>query len=155
MKSKELGRMEKVDLRSHWQREDTHFTPWLAREENLALLSEAIGIGELEVEATEAPVGDFRVDILCRNLEDDTRVVIENQLEATNHSHLGQLITYAAGLDAVTLVWVVERFKEEHRAALDWLNRFTGEEIHLFGLEIELWRIGDSLAAPKFNLVAN
>jgi hypothetical protein len=81
-------------------------------------------------------------------------VVIENQLERTDHTHLGQLLTYAAGLDAVTLVWIVERFREDHRAALDWLNLITDEGFHFFGLEIELWQIGSSVPAPKFNVVA-
>ena len=153
MKTKSLGRLEKVDLREYWKREDTHFTPWLAQEENISLLGDTIGI-ELEVQGQEANVGPFRADILCRNTADDTLVLIENQLERTDHGHLGQLITYAAGLDAVTLVWVVQRFTEEHRAALDWLNRITDDDFHFFGLEIELWQISESVAAPKFNLVA-
>ena len=153
MNKSDLGRLEKVDLRTYWQREDTDFTPWLAQEENIALLSVAIGM-DLEVQEQEASVGPFRADVLCRNADDNSFVLIENQLERTDHSHLGQLLTYAAGLDAVTLVWVVERFTEEHRAALDWLNRITDENFHFFGIEIELWRIGDSVPAPKFNLVA-
>ena len=153
MKTKPLGRLEKVDLREYWKREDTHFTPWLAREENIALLGETIGM-ELEVQGQEANVGPFRADILCRNTANDSLVLVENQLERTDHTHLGQLITYAAGLDAVTLVWVVQRFTEEHRAALDWLNRISDDDFHFFGLEVELWQIGESLAAPKFNLVA-
>ena len=153
MNPKPLGRLTKVDLREYWKREDTHFTPWLAQEENISLLGDTIGM-ELEVQGQEANVGPFRADILCRNTADDTLVLIENQLERTDHTHLGQLITYAAGLDAVTLVWVVQRFTEEHRAALDWLNRITDDDFHFFGLEIELWQIGDSVAAPKFNLVA-
>jgi hypothetical protein len=153
MDKQNLGRLTKVELRTYWEREDTHFTPWLAEEQNISLLGDTIGI-ELEVQEQEANVGPFRADILCRNTSDNTLVLIENQLERTDHTHLGQLMTYAAGLDAVTLVWVVERFTEEHRAAIDWLNRITDEGFHLFGLEIELWRIGDSVPAPKFNLVA-
>ena len=154
MDKKTLGRLERIwDIRDYWQREDTDFTPWLADEENIAILGEALGI-ELEVEQSEANVGSYRADILCRNTADDTFVLIENQLAPTNHTHLGQLITYASGLDAVTLVWIVERFSEEHRAALDWLNRITDEKFYFFGLEIELWRIGESQPAPKFNIVA-
>ena len=153
MNKQSLGRLTKVELRTYWKREDTHFTPWLAEEDNITLLGDTIGI-ELEVQEQEANVGPFRADILCRNTSDNTLVLIENQLERTDHTHLGQLITYAAGLDAVTLVWVVERFTEEHRAAIDWLNRITDDGFHFFGLEIELWRIGDSVPAPKFNLVA-
>lgn len=147
-----LGRLQKLDLRDHWEREDTEFTPWLAHEENIVLLGEAIGM-ELEVQAQETGVGPYRADILCRNTVDNSLVLIENQLERTDHVHLGQLLTYAAGLKAATLVWVVQRFTDEHRAALDWLNQITEEGFYFFGLEVELWRIGDSLAAPKFNVV--
>jgi hypothetical protein len=148
-----LGRLEKVDLRTAWQREDTDFTPWLASEANIALLGETIGI-ELEVQQEEAAVGPFRADILCEDTSRGEMVIIENQLERTDHSHLGQTLTYAAGLDAVTIIWIAARFREEHRATLDWLNRITHEEFRFFGIEIELWRIGDSEPAPKFNLVA-
>lgn len=148
-----LGRLERVDLRTYWLREDTDFTPWLGEEENIGLLGTTIGM-DLEVQEQEASVGPFRADILCRNTADNSFVLIENQLERTDHTHLGQLLTYAAGLNAVTLVWVVERFTEEHRAALDWLNRITDEGFHFFGIEVELWRIGDSVPAPKFSVVA-
>jgi hypothetical protein len=153
MSMKNLGRLQKVDLREAWSSESTGFTPWLAQEENLKLLGEAIGI-ELELESQEKEVGPFRADILCKDTITDDWVLIENQLERTDHSHLGQLLTYAAGLNAVTIVWIAEHFTEEHRAALDWLNERTDEKIHLFGLEIELWRIGDSSIAPKFNIIS-
>jgi hypothetical protein len=145
--------LERVDLRRVWLRESSEFTPWLALEQNIALLGDAIGI-ELEVEAQEKEVGPFRADILCKNTANDSWVLIENQLERTDHVHLGQLITYAAGLSIVTIVWMAQRFTEEHRAALDWLNEVTDERINFFGLEVELWRIGDSAIAPKFNLVS-
>jgi hypothetical protein len=148
-----LGRMERVPLREVWEKEAIHFTPWLAREENLSLLGEAIGI-ELELEAQEKEVGPFRADILCKNQVTGEWVLIENQLERSDHTHLGQLLTYAAGLNTVTIVWVAAKFTEEHRAALDWLNEVTDERINFFGLEIELWRIGDSAIAPKFNLAS-
>ncbi len=148
-----LGRLEKVGLRSIWKNEATHFTPWLGSEENFALLGATIQM-DLEVVSQEEKVGLFRADILCKNIENDSYVLIENQFEHTDHKHLGQLLTYAAGLDAVTILWVAEHFTEEHRATLDWLNRLTAEDINFFGVEIELYRIGDSLAAPKFNLVA-
>lgn len=153
MKPLSLGRLHKVDLREAWSSESSDFTPWLAREENLKLLGEAVGI-ELELESQEKEVGPFRADILCKDTANDSWVLIENQLEKTDHSHLGQLLTYAAGLNAVTIVWIAERFTEEHRAALDWLNERTDEKINLFGLEIELWRIGDSPIAPKFNIIS-
>lgn len=149
----DLSRLERVPLRVAWEREDTGFTPWLAEEENIALLGEAIGI-ELEIQGQEMNVGPFRADILCRNTEDGSVVIVENQLEATDHSHLGQLLTYAAGLKAATLVWIAASFTEEHRAALDWLNERTDDDFQAFGIEIELWRIGGGPPAPKFNLVA-
>lgn len=147
-----LGRLTKVELRQAWAHEAHDFTPWLAQPENLALLGEAIGI-ELECESQEKPVGPFSADILCKDTANDTWVLIENQLERTDHTHLGQLLTYAAGLQAVTIVWIAGRFTEEHRAALDWLNEHTDEGLNFFGLELELWRIGDSPLAPKFNIV--
>ena len=148
-----LGRLEKVDLRSIWPDEAHDFTPWLAQDNNLSELGDAIGI-ELELEGTEQNVGPFNADILCKDTVDDQWVLIENQLSRTDHGHLGQLLTYAAGLDAVTIVWIARRFTDPHRAALDWLNEVTEEGIHFFGIEIELWRIGDSPAAPQFNLVS-
>ena len=149
-----LGKLERVDLRDVWTTEEQDFTPWLAKEENLQILGETIRI-DLELEAREKNVGPFRADILCKDTEADTWVVIENQLKGTDHSHLGQLLTYAAGLDAVTIVWVAAMFTNEHLAAMDWLNRNTDKRLRFFGLEIELWRIGASLAAPKFNVVAS
>ena len=148
-----LGRLQKVELREAWNSESGDFTPWLAKEENLSLLGEAIGI-ELELESQEKEVGPFRADILCKDTSSDNWVLIENQLERTDHTHLGQLLTYAAGLHAVTIVWIAQRFTAEHRAALDWLNEKTDDKINFFGLEIELWRIGDSPIAPKFNIIS-
>ncbi len=153
MSTPSLGRLERVELREAWTSESSHFTPWLAQEENLRLLGEAIGI-ELELESQEKEVGPFRADILCRDTATDNWVLIENQLERTDHTHLGQLLTYAAGLNAVTIVWIAKRFTDEHRAALDWLNERTDISINLFGLEVELWRIGNSPIAPKFNIIS-
>lgn len=149
----QLGRLERVDLRKEWVSEPLHFTPWLAQEENLILLGETLKL-DLQLEAQEQSVGPFRADILCKDTADDTWVLIENQLGRTDHLHLGQLLTYAAGLKAVTIVWIAGRFAEEHRAACDWLNETTIESVRFFALEIELWRIGDSLSAPKFNVVS-
>lgn len=153
MSAAPLGRLQKVELREAWPNEAHHFTPWLAKPENLSLLGEAIG-RDLEPHAEEHSVGPFRADILCRETGTDAWVLIENQLERTDHSHLGQLLTYAAGLNTVTVVWVAERFTDEHRAALDWLNQKTPDNISFFGLEVELWRIGNSQMAPKFNVVS-
>jgi uncharacterized protein DUF4268 len=148
-----LGRIERVDLRSIWESEDKGFTPWLAQKENLEILGETLGI-ELELEAQEKDVGTFRADILCKNTaEKDSWVVIENQIEKTDHKHLGQLLTYASGLRASTIVWISAEFCEEHRAALNWLNQMADKSARFFGLEIEVWKIGDSLPAPRFNVV--
>jgi Domain of unknown function (DUF4268) len=151
--STKLGRLERVELRNIWSSEASDFTPWLAREENLAVLAETLGI-ELECEAQERPVGPFRADILCKDLQTDRWVLIENQLERTDHRHLGQLMTYASGLEAVTIIWIAECFTDEHRSTLDWLNRITEEGIRFFGVEVELWKIGGSPAAPKFNIIS-
>lgn len=153
MNAPTLGRLEKVDLRTAWTGESTHFTPWLAQPENLKLLGDTVGI-ELEFEAQEKEVGPFRADILCKDTLDGSWVLIENQLERTDHAHLGQLLTYASGLETVTIIWIAQHFSEEHRATLDWLNEITNERFAFFGLEIELWRIGTSPVAPKFNMVS-
>ncbi|MGI8527520.1 MAG: DUF4268 domain-containing protein [Pseudolabrys sp.] len=150
---KQLGRLERIDLRNIWTTEATDFTPWLARPENLEELGKALGIG-LEFEAQEKTVGPFRADILCKDIGGGDWVLIENQLERTDHVHLGQLLTYAAGLQAVTIVWIAGKFTEEHRAALDWLNKITDNKFRFFGVEVELWRIGTSPAAPKFNIIS-
>jgi hypothetical protein len=147
-----LSRLTRVDLRDIWLSESSGFTPWLAQPANLELLADTLDL-ELELEAQEKNVGPFRADILCKDTATGAWVLIENQLERTDHCHLGQLLTYAAGLDAVTIVWVSARFTEEHRAALDWLNKITEGSFNFFGLEVELWRIGDSPVAPKFNIV--
>ena len=148
-----LGYLERVDSRETWPDEAGSFTPWLAGEENIKLLGDTIGI-ELEVEAQEENVGPFRADILCKDTANNHWVLIENQLEKTDHTHLGQLMTYAAGLDAVSIIWIAEQFTDEHRAAIDWINEITEEGINFFGLEIELWRIDNSPVAPKFNIIS-
>ncbi len=154
MKDQSLGRLEQVDLRTVWTSEPAGFTPWLARPENLDVLGQTLGLS-LETESVEKEVGSFRADIVCKDTGTGSSVLIENQLERTDHDHLGKLLTYAASLPAVTtVVWLAAPFRDEHRAALDWLNRITLEDFRFFGLEIELWRIGDSLVAPKFNIVS-
>lgn len=148
-----LGKIEKVDLRDVWETEDKDFTPWLAQEDNISQLGEAIGI-DLEVEAQEKNVGPFRADILARDTSANHFVLIENQLEITDHRHLGQIMTYAAGLDAFTIIWIAKQFTEEHRGAIDWLNRITDDKINFFGIEIEVIKIGDSVHAPQFKVIA-
>ena len=148
-----LGRLESVDPRDVWKHEAVDFTPWLAQEENLALLADTIGL-DLALVSTEQHVGPYRADIVCKDTVTGHIVLVENQLEWTDHSHLGQILTYAAGINAVTVVWIARRFTEEHRAALDWLNNSTVGDINFFGLEVEVWCIGDSVPAPKFNIVS-
>ncbi|CAN5766810.1 DUF4268 domain-containing protein [soil metagenome] len=153
-----FGKLELVAIRDGWPREDTGFTRWLAEENNLSALADEIGI-PLELVETESSVGSYRLDILARRTGSEESVVIENQFGATDHGHLGQLLTYASGTGsdgtgARTIVWIAERFNEPHRAALDWLNKSTEPGIRFFGVEIQLWRIGDSALAPKFNVVS-
>ncbi len=147
-----LGKMAKIeDLRMVWPHEALDFTKWLAEEENLSLLGDTIGL-ELKLERQESPVGDFNVDIYAKDI-DGRNVIIENQLETTNHDHLGKLITYASGKGAEVIVWVVKRARDEHRQAIEWLNKCTDPKIGFFLLEIELWQIGNSEKAPRFNIV--
>lgn len=149
--TQELSDIQHVDLREVWPNEATDFTPWLA--ENIAKLGEALGL-ELELQSREAPVGSYSLDLLAHDLESGRPVIIENQLEATNHTHLGQLLTYASGYDAHVVVWIAKEFKDEHRQALDWLNQRSDENTEFFGVVIEVWRIDDSRPAPHFRLVA-
>ncbi len=145
-----LSKINQVQLREVWLKEDTDFTPWLAK--NIDLLSEKLGL-DLVVEDTEKDVGRFRADILCRNTSNDDYVLIENQLTSTDHKHLGQLLTYANGLDAVTIIWIAEKFEEEHRATLDWLNKITGDRHRFFGVLIKVVEIGGNYA-PSFEVVS-
>ena len=149
-----LKQLTPVDLSEVWETESQHFTPWLAKEENLMLLGETLGM-ELEFEAQEKNVGDFRADMLCKNIVDNSWVIIENQLEATDHRHVGQLLTYAAGLDAHTVIWIAKTFRQEHRAMLDWQNRITDERYRFFGIEVKVWQIGDSERAVQFDVVSS
>lgn len=150
----ELSRLEEVELREIWENEPQHFTPWLAEEENLALLGATLGL-ELELEGVEISGEGFRADILCKN-EDGSRVLIENQLEETDPKHLGQILTYAAGLDVQTVIWIAKNFRNEHRAALDKLNEMTADKgFRFFGIEIKVWQIGDSDRAPQFDVVSS
>lgn len=148
-----LGKLERVELRTVWSNEATDFTPWLSEPKNLEALSETLGM-DLETTGTEQSVGAYRADLLCKDAFSGNAVLIENQLEKTNHSHLGQILTYSAGLSVKTVVWIASRFTDEHRAAMDYLNEITDEGYSFFGLEVELWRIENSPPAPKFNIVS-
>lgn len=148
----ELSRLTKLPLRTIWKHEALDFTQWLALPDNLELLAETIGV-DLNNAQTEVPVGQFNVDILAED-ENGHKVVIENQLENTNHDHLGKLITYASGLQAEVCIWVVASARQEHEQAINWLNENTTEGANFFLIEVEAWKIGDSLPAPRFNIVA-
>ena len=149
-----LKQLTPVDLSEVWKTEPQHFTPWLAKEENLTLLGKALGI-ELELEAEEVNVGGFRADILCKNTVDDSWVLIENQLDTADHRHFGQILTYAAGLDASTVIWIAKKFRNEHCAMLDWQNRITDERYRFFGVEMKVWQIEDSPRAIQFDVVSS
>ena len=147
----ELSKIEKVDLRKIWPHEAQDFTPWLA--ENINELSEELGM-DLELQEQEAPVGGYSLDILAHDLGSNRPVIIENQLEGTNHDHLGKLLTYASGYDANVVVWIAREFRDEHRQAMDWLNQRTDENTEFFGVIVELWKIDNSRPAVNFNLVS-
>lgn len=148
-----LGKLEKGDLRKVWLHEAIDFTNWLALEENLRLLSDEIGI-DIKLLQTEASVGKFIVDILAEEENTGRKVIIENQLDETNHDHLGKIITYASGYDAEIIIWIVESSREEHAKAIDWLNEHMDENINFSLIKIEIWKIGDSPYAPKFQVIS-
>lgn len=148
-----LGMLEEIeDLRKVWPHEALDFTPWLAEDENLAILSDTLGL-DITVDETESSVGDFNVDIYASETGTDRKIIIENQLEDTNHDHLGKLITYASGKSADVIIWVVKRAREEHKAAIEWLNNHTDDKIGFFLCEIKLYKIGDSAPAVKFEVI--
>ncbi len=148
-----LGKIERVDdLRTIWPHEAHDFSKWLAQEENLEILSETIGI-DIVLEETESSVGSFNVDLFATEEGTGRKIIIENQLEETDHDHLGKIITYASGKGAEVIVWIVKRARDEHKQAVEWLNQHTDENIGFFLLEIQLWKIDNSLPAPKFNVV--
>jgi hypothetical protein len=148
-----LGKLEQVPLREVWPHEAHNFTKWLAQEENLAALSEELNIN-LSLIKTEEQVGSFFIDILCETEEEDShKVIIENQLEKTNHDHLGKMITYASAVDAKYLIWVVSDVREEHQSAVEWLNKIAGDKVSFFLIKMELWSINNSDPAPKFNII--
>jgi hypothetical protein len=145
-----LDRLVHVDPREVWLHEAHDFTPWLAA--NADRLAEALGI-DLEITGSEYPVGSFSVDLIGQDVTHDKPLIVENQLEPSDHNHLGQLLTYSAGTGAATIVWIATMIRDEHRQALTWLNEQTGTETHFFGVELDVVRIGDSEAAPLFSIV--
>lgn len=148
-----LGKMHEIkDLRTVWPHEALDFTPWLSEDDNISLLSDAIGI-DITVDDTESSVGDFNVDIYGSETGTDRKIIIENQLEDTNHDHLGKLITYASGKGADIIIWVVKHAREEHRSAIEWLNNRTDDKIAFFLCELKLYKIGNSEPAVMFNVI--
>lgn len=148
-----LGILKKQsDLRAIWPHEAQDFSKWLAIDANLSLLGEAIGL-DLVLEERESSVGNFNVDLYATEEGTGRRIIIENQLEVTDHDHLGKIITYAAGKNAEVIIWIVRHAKDEHKQAIEWLNQHTDENIYFFLVELELWQIGDSPCAPHFNVV--
>lgn len=150
MKLPELGILQEVDLRRAWPHEALSFTPWLAF--HLDTLSREIGI-PLELEGQEVAVESFSADILARNAHDDSLVLIENQLAVADHTHLGQIMTYLAGLDAQTVVWIAQEFRDAHLSAVGWLNEHTEEDFAFFAVKVRVVQIGDSPLAPVFEVL--
>jgi hypothetical protein len=149
----ELDKLQRVSIRKIWEHEAQSFTPWLAKVENILHLGDEINI-EFDTESiqTEVRIGDFNVDILAKDISGQ-KIIIENQLEKTDHDHLGKCITYAAGVGANTILWIAKDAREEHKQAVEWLNANSTEGINLFLIQIEAWQIGDSKPAPKFNII--
>ena len=147
----EFGKLESVELREGWPSEAGDFTPWLA--ENLERLADAIGVS-LELVNQEVRVEEFRADILAHSPENDCLVLIENQLEASDHTHLGQILTYLTGLDARIVVWIARDFREPHLSAVNWLNDHVGEPFAFFAVKVRLVQIEGSPLAPIFDVLA-
>ena len=147
-----LGKLEEVDIRKVWPHEQYDFSKWLATEENIRELGDALNLSLTDVE-TEKFVGNYRCDILCKDEITGKMVLIENQLEPTNHDHLGKIITYASGLDAAVVVWIVASARDEHASAIEWLNKHTDDEISFFLMEVHAYKIGDSDPAPQFKII--
>jgi len=148
-----LSKLKSIDIRTYWGDEAKDFTPWLAKEENIQVLADAIGI-DIEVEETEKFIGSYKADIVA-NDGDGNKIIIENQLNRTDHKHLGQIITYASGIRAKIVIWICKTVSDEHREAIDWLNDVTTDEVAFFACELELWQIDNSNPAPKFNIVSS
>jgi len=148
-----ISRLVNVPISEVWKGEATDFTPWLAEEKNIELLSEELGM-KLSVEGVEKRVGSFIADIVCTDGVDDTTVLIENQTSPSDHRHLGQICTYAGQLKAKKIIWICERVRDEHREAIDWLNEISNNDHSFYAVEIQAWRIGESSPAPKFEVLA-
>lgn len=149
---KTLGALKKIDLREFWAHEALDFTQWLSKDENIQLLSDEIGISLVDIRAEES-IGRYNVDLVAIDEDSQKKVIIENQLEYTDHKHLGQIITYASGYNANIIIWIVKEVRDEHQKAIEWLNNYTSADLSFFLIKMELWQIGDSPFAPKFHVV--
>ena len=147
-----LGRLTEVNVRELWPHEQYDFSNWLAKDENIELLGETVGLTLTEVDK-EVYVGAYRCDLVAKDETTGIKVIIENQLESSDNNHLGQIITYASGLDASVIIWIVKEGREEHKSAIEWLNNNTNKDLGFFLIELHAYKIGDSLAAPKFEIV--
>lgn len=147
-----IGKLIEVDVRNLWKHEQYDFSKWLAKDSNIEYLNDILGLTLINID-TEVYVGPYRCDIVAEDETTGSKIIIENQLEATNHDHLGKIITYASGLDAKVVVWIVKEAKEEHRAAVEWLNNNTNNNVNFFLIEIHAYTIGNSDPAPKFEVV--
>lgn len=147
-----LGRLQEIDIRQVWQHEQYDFSKWLANEDNIHELGDALNLSLTDVEI-EKFVGNYRCDILCKDELTGKVVLIENQLESTDHDHLGKIITYASGLDASVVVWIVASARQEHASAIEWLNKHTDDELSFFLVEVHAYKIGDSDPAPQFKII--
>lgn len=147
-----ISRLQEVDIRKLWKHEQYDFSAWLAEDENIELLNEKLGLTLVDIN-TEAYVGAYRCDIVAVDETTGIKVIIENQLENSNHDHLGKIITYASGLDAKVIVWIVKEARDEHRSAIEWLNNNTVQDINFFLIELHAYQIGNSDYAPMFQIV--
>ena len=147
-----IGKLKEVDIRSLWKHEQYDFSEWLSKEENINILNEILGLTLVDV-SKEAYVGSYRCDLFAVDESTGTKVIIENQLEPSNHDHLGKIITYASGLDAEVIVWIVKKAKEEHRSAIEWLNNNTNSGINFFLIELKAYTIENSIPAPYFSVI--
>lgn len=148
----EFGKLKEIDVRELWKHEQHDFSNWLAKEKNIEMLNDVIGLTLVDIDK-EVYVGSYRCDLFAKDEATGTKVIIENQLECSNHDHLGKVITYASGLNATVIIWIVKEAREEHRSAIEWLNNNTNKELNFFLIELHAYKIGDSLPAPKFEII--
>jgi len=150
MDSASIAKLDTRPLREAFPKEAHHFTKWL--ETNINALSERMGL-TLTVVQREQAVGDFNVDLVCEEA-DGRRVIVENQLERTDHTHLGQLLTYLVNLDAHIAIWVTADPRPEHQKVIAWLNEATPADVSFYLVKVEAIRIGNSPFAPLFTVIA-